>query len=95
MFSSLLLVGKLAGRQEDAFSFPACASGSSLIYLLDLLSSRRFLVDSGAYVSVFPAPPSASGSRIQLVTADGSSLTCLGSRMIPLRFGSHRFDWFP
>ena len=65
-------------------------SGSSLIYFKDLLSSRRFLVDSRASVSVFPAPPSASGSGLQLVTADGS--TCSGSRIIPLCFGSHRFD---
>ena len=61
--------------------------------ILVLLSSRRFLLDSGSSVSVFPAPPSASGSRVRLVTADGSSLTCSGSRIIPLRFGSHRFDW--
>ena len=93
MSGSLLLVGKLAGQQEDAFFLPAGASGSSLIYLLDLLSSRRFLIDSGASVSVFPAPPSASGSVVRLVTAYGSSLTCSSSRVIPLRFGSHRFDW--
>ena len=37
----------------------------------------------------FPAPASASGSGIWLVTAD----TCSGSRIIPLCFGSHRFEW--
>ena len=51
----LLLVGKLAGWQEDAFSLPAGASGSSLIYLQALLSSLKFLVDSGASVTVFPS----------------------------------------
>ena len=35
---SLLLFGKLAGRQEDMFSLPASAPESSLIYLQDLLS---------------------------------------------------------
>ena len=28
-----------------------------------------------------------------MLTADGSSLTCSGSRIIPLRFGTHRFEW--
>ena len=50
MLRILFLVGKLADRQEDAFSLPANSPGSSLIYLLDLLSFRRFLIDSGAYV---------------------------------------------
>ena len=75
------------------FSLPAGTSSSSLIYLLDLLSSRRFLVDSSASVSVFPSPPSASSSSVRLVTADGSSLTCSGSRIMSLWFGSHMFDW--
>ena len=90
---SLLLVGKLAARQEDAFSLPAGAPESYLIYLQDFLSSRRFLYDSGASVSIFLAPPSTSGSGVQLVTADCSSLTFSHSRSIPLHFGSHRFDW--
>ena len=93
MLRILFLVGKLADRQEDAFSLPANSPGSSLIYLLDLLSFRRFLIDSGAYVSVFLALRSASSSGVRLVTANGSSLTCSCSRIIPLRFVSHRFDW--
>ena len=89
----MLLVGKLTAWQEDVFSLPVGASGSSLIYLQDDLSSRKFLVDSGASVSVFPAPPSATSVSVRLVTANGSSLTCSGSRIIPLRFGSYRFKW--
>ena len=60
------LVGKLAARQEDAFTLPAGAPESSLIFLQDLLSSRSFLFDSGASVSVFPALPSTSGSGVRL-----------------------------
>ena len=48
---------------------------------------------AGASVSVFLAPPSTSGSGAGLVTADSSSLICSGSRIIPSRFGYHRFDW--
>ena len=91
----MFLVGKLVFRQEDVRSLPAGPSTSSpLIYLQDSLSSRRFLIDSGASVSVFPDPGSSGKeSGVKLLTADGSSLSCSGSRVIPLRFGSHRFEW--
>lgn len=93
MQGSLLLVGKLESRQADVFSLPAGQTVSTLIFLQDELSSRRFLVDSGASISVFPAPPTSDGSGVRLLTADGSALSCSGSRIIPLRFGQHRFEW--
>jgi len=95
MQSSLFLVGKLVHRQEDVRTLPAGPSTSSpLIYLQDSLSSRRFLIDSAASVSVFPAPRSSSSSSgVKLLSADGSSLSCSGSRVIPLQFGNHRFEW--
>ena len=94
MQSSLFLVGKLVHQQEDVRTLPAGPSTSTpLIYLQDSLSSRRFLINSGASVSVFPAPRSSSSpSGVKLLTADGSSLSCLGSRVIPLQFGNHRFE---
>ena len=60
----------------------------NLIYLQDLLSSRRFLVDWCLCFSF-----STSGYGVRLVTADSSSLTCSGSRIIPLPFGSNRLYW--
>ena len=95
MQSSVFLVGKLVHRQEDVRTLPAGpATSSPLVYLQDSLSSRRFLIDSGSSVSVFPAPRSSStSSGVRLLTVDGSSLTCSGSRIIPLRFGTHRFEW--
>ena len=91
----MFLVGKLVRRQEDVRTLPAGPSTSSpLIYLQDSLSSRRFLIDAGACVSVFPDPGSSGeDSGVKLLTADGSSLTCSGSRVIPLRFGKYRFEW--
>ena len=82
------MVGKLTGHWEETFFLPA-GSSSSLLYLKDTLSSRKFLVDSEASVSVFPAPASSSSS----VTANGSTMTCSGSRIIPLRFRSKCFQW--
>ena len=71
MQSPMFLVGKLDGRQVDTFALPAGVTSSSLIYLHDLLSKRFFLVDSGASISVFPAPPAKIVSGIKLVTAAG------------------------
>ena len=95
MQSSVFLVGQLVHWQEDVRTLLAGpATLSPLVYLQDSLSSRRFLIDSGASVSVFPAPRSSSTlSGVRLLTADGSSLMCSGSRIIPLGFGTHRFEW--
>ena len=79
--------------QEVAFSLPASSSSSSLGYLQDKLSSCRFLGDSRASVSVFPAPASSSTFGVKLLTADGSSVSCSGSRITPLHFDSYIFDW--
>ena len=90
---TLFLVGKLAGCQKDVFSLPAGSRSSSLVYFQDKLSSRHFLVDYGASVSVFPAPASPFISGVKLLFTDGSSVSCSGSRIIPLRSGSCIFDW--
>ena len=42
---------------------------------------------------MFPAQASSSAYGIKLLTADGSSVSCSGSRIIPLCFGSCSFDW--
>ena len=85
--------GKLTGRQE-VHVLPA--GDSNLVYLQDSLSVQRFLVDSGAFVSVFPhifPTLSAPLSKTKLLTAGGSPLPCFGARVIPLRFGSRHFSW--
>ena len=88
----VFLVRKLAGWQRDAFSLPASSTRSSLVYLLDKLFPRHFLVASRASVSVFPAPASSTSSGVKLMTADSSSILCSGSRIIPLHLGFFSFD---
>ena len=94
---TLLLVRKLTGWQEDSFSLPAGGSRSSnLIYLQDFLRKQKFLIDSGASLSVFPCPSSSSNnsnSDVMLITEDGSTMYCSGNRIIPLSFGSKSYDW--
>ena len=58
--------------------------------------SAKFLVDTGASVSVFPhlpRSPSAPGSNVQLRTANGSPMNTYGSRSLALQFGSRCFEW--
>ena len=59
---------------------------TSLIFLLNILSDKEFLVDSGASVKVFPGPKSTYVDRVCLLTADRSPMVCSRSRIIPLRF---------
>ena len=91
MDASVHPAGSSVASSQDEFSSP------TLLYVQDILSGREFLVDSGASVSVFPGPRSSSVNGIRLLTADGSSMFCSGSRLIPLRFscgsGSKVYTW--
>ena len=96
MSSSLFLFGKLVGGGDFLNSIPADSPSSSLIFLQNKLSSHKFLVDTGASVSVFPHRPRQPRSPavgLQLRTADCSTMDTFGSRQIALQFGSRRFEW--
>ena len=95
MPSTVLLFGKLSSG-GDVNSLPAGSPTSNLLFLRNLLSSRCFLVDTGASVSVFPhrpRSPSAPPTGLQLRTADGSPLDTYGTRILPLKFGTRSFEW--
>ena len=85
--------GKLTDQQE-VHALPA--GDSNLVFLQDSLSGLRFLVDTGASISVFTQncpTPSAPLSQTKLLTASGSPLPCLGAHVIPLHYGSRHFSW--
>ena len=65
---------------------PAEVCCSSLLFLQDILSDIEFSVDSGASVSVFPGPKSASIDRVCILIADRSPMVSSGSWIIHLRF---------
>ena len=72
--------GPSVATSQDEFCSP------TLLFVQDVLSGREFLIDSGASVSVFPGPRSSSVDGIHLLTANGLSMFCSGSRLIPLKF---------
>ena len=84
----MYLVGKLEHWQEDAFSLPACRFNRFCSHL-----QPSFSIYTGASISVFPSPTLPSTSGVQLLMADGSTLTCSGSRISPLRFGTWNCSW--
>ncbi|XP_045101326.1 uncharacterized protein LOC123498228 [Portunus trituberculatus] len=72
------------------------AGQKHLLYISDRPSGRRFLIDTGAEVSVLP--PSSkdvrSGKRSgPLTAANGSIIKTYGTRMIHLHIKSRRLKW--
>ena len=90
----LCLVGKRQGR----LSIVAQAAGpiEGLFFLYDRISKRRFLVDTGAEVSVIPASGLDTSTRHSgplLLAANGSSIRTYGMRTLSLRFESNTYRW--
>lgn len=71
-------------------------SGSKLLYLKDDVSGRRFLVDTGARVSVYPASGHDTRSRpsdMLLQAANGSTIHSYGERNLRLSFNRQHYQW--
>ena len=62
--------GKLQSRREEE-KLDSLPIGGLLIYLQDILTNRRFLVDTGASRSVFPHHSSAARTGPRFLMADG------------------------
>ena len=65
---------------------------SPLLYLRDSVSNHRYLVNTGATISVFPPTSSKPPPNLDLVPAHGRIRSC-GERHISLQFGLRRFVW--
>ena len=94
MCPKLHVSGKRPGRPLVAMAVGQ--NKTRLLYAWDRNSGRRFLVDTGAEVSVFPASMAdrRSGRQgLQLTAANGSNICTYGKRTIPLRFNKHCFQW--
>ena len=94
MSTAMHLVGKRQGRP----SVVAQAAGSiqGLFYLHDKISKRRFLVDTGAEVSVIPASGLDTRTRHSgppLLAANRSSIRTYGMRALSVRFGFSTYKW--
>ena len=72
-------------------------SHSHLFFVLERSSHRRFLVDTGAAVSVLPPVKSDrqhSQSGVHLLAANGTAILTFGTRSLTLNLGLRRpFRW--
>jgi len=82
------LAGKLAGRG----SLNAVAPGK-LVHIMDDISNRRFLVDTGASFSIFPHHSSSPASGPSLTGPGGQPIKCWGERRLSLLLHGRRFEW--
>ena len=94
MCTTLQIPGKLPGRLSVAMA--AGHNNNRLLYARDRASRRRFLVDTGAEISVIPATRAdklSSNQGAKLTAANGSCIRTFGKRKIPLQFNKRRFQW--
>jgi hypothetical protein len=61
--------------------------------MLDQVSNRRFLVDTGASYSILPHRSSLPASGPTLYGPAGQSIPCWGERLVRLRFQDLNFNW--
>ena len=68
---------------------------SRLLYIPDTRSGRRFLVDTGAAISVVPRiDPKAMPEETNLTAANGSKISTYGEALLSLDIGLRRdFKW--
>ena len=66
---------------------------SCLLYLVDVASFKRCLLDSGSAYSILPRLSSAEPTRPRRMTADGKPLHCWGRRTCSVCTRTREFSW--
>ena len=90
----MFVVGKRAGQPPVVAS--AAGLNKGLLFLRDKLSRRKFLVDTGAEVSVLPATGLDKRTRPLgpcLIAANGSSIKTYGTNTLSICFASKTYQW--
>ncbi len=90
--------GQGLGKRRYRLSVSATAGtvNKNLLYVIDKISARRFLVDTGSQVSVMPATSLDSRTRqpgTMLTAANGTPIKTYGTRIVPLKLGEQNFEW--
>ena len=89
-------IGKRSGRQVTTTTTAGQPQPSRLFYLTDRNSHIKFLIDTGAQVSVIPActAKTSSPANYTLKAANGSAIATFGNRSLCLDIGLRRpFQW--
>ncbi len=81
-------LGKLACR-----GLVNAVSPGRLVHVVDQLSHRRFLVDTGASFSVYPHSSASPPHGPALAGAAGQPIPCWGEKRFQLSFNGRVFNW--
>ncbi|BHF81042.1 hypothetical protein SprV_0702417100 [Sparganum proliferum] len=88
---------KPASQRIDATVFSGSPSSGRTFYVCDKVTRRRFLVDTGAQISVVPPTPvdrRCPSPGLHLQAANCSPISTFGSRSLTLNIGLRRlFSW--
>ncbi|BHF80779.1 hypothetical protein SprV_0702390700 [Sparganum proliferum] len=88
---------KPASQRIDATVFSGSPSSGRTFYVCDNVTRRRFLVDTGAQISVVPPTPvdrRCPSPGLHLQAANCSPISTFGSRSLTLNIGLRRsFSW--
>ncbi len=82
------LAGKLA-----SWGYLNAITPSHLVHVLDQVSQRRFLVDTGASYSIFPHWSSSPPTGPLLAGPSGTAIPCWGEKEFELSFDNKKFKW--
>ena len=83
---------RVAGKLERPGRLNAVAAGL-LIHVTDQLSSRRFLIDTGAAFSIIPYSSASPTSGPQLSGPSGKQIRCWGETAVDLQLSGQSFSW--
>ena len=86
------------GKRRSRSSVVASSAGqlNSMLFIMDDNSAKRFLVDTGASVSVFPALHKDRHSGVRtpsLVAANGTNIATFGTREMSLTLDRCNYTW--
>lgn len=90
----MFVSGKRFGHPTVAAVAAGHQQNNPLLFVPDRHSGRRFLVDTGAQISVIPASiadKNSGRSGPSLMAANGTPIRTYGTRSIPLTFNAHFF----
>lgn len=97
MQTALLSIGKRHGHSLKAANVEGPSSSSRLFYVTDRLTKVRYLVDTGAEVSVVPPTPEDRKYRKEtppLQAVNGATIKAYGEKSLTLDIGLRRtFRW--
>jgi hypothetical protein len=82
----------LGGKLRSPGRLNAVAPGV-LVHVVDQLTGRRFLVDTGAAFSIIPHSSSLPPSGRGIVGPTGQPIQCWGEKKVQIKLSGHLFEW--